>query len=43
METVKNGGGGKMVIVFTITEIKYIVVSLFFNVVLDILYLYLWY
>ena len=32
-----------MVVVFTITEINYLVVSLFFDLVRVILYLYLWY
>ena len=40
---VKNDGGGDMVIVFAITEINYLVVSLFFDLVRAILYLYLWY
>ena len=38
---VKNDGGGKMVVVFTVTEINYLVVSLFFDLVRAILYLYL--
>ena len=39
---VKNDGGGEMVLVVTITEINYLVVSLFFGLVMAILYLYLW-
>ena len=39
---VKNDGGGDMVVVFAITEINYLVVSLFFDLVRAILYLYLW-
>ena len=34
---------GVMVVVFAITEINYLVVSLFFDLVRAILYLYLWY
>ena len=34
---------GDMVVAFTITEINYLVVSLFFDVVLPFSYLYLWY
>ena len=37
---VKNDGGGEMVVIFTITEINYLVVSLFFNLVRAILYSY---
>ena len=40
---VKNDVGGEMVVVFTITETKYLVASLFFNLVRAISYLYLWY
>ena len=40
---VKNNGGGEMVVVFTITEINYLVVSIFFDLVQAISYLYLWY
>ena len=40
---VKNNGGGEMVVVFTITEINYLVASLIFDLVRAILYLYLWY
>ena len=39
----KNDGGGEMVVVFTITEINYLLVSPFFDLVRAILYLYLWY
>ena len=38
---VKNDGGGEMVVVFNITEINYLVVSLFFDLVQAISYLYL--
>ena len=38
---VKNDGGGETVVVFTITEINYLVASLFFDLVWAILYLYL--
>ena len=38
---VKNDGGGEMVVVFTITEINYLLVSLFFDLVPTILYLYM--
>ena len=37
---VKNDGFGKMVVVFTIIEINYLGVSLFFDLVRVILYLY---
>ena len=40
---VKNDGGGEIMVVFTITKINYLVVSLFFDLVRAILYLYLWY
>ena len=40
---VKNDGGGEMVIVFAITEISYLVVSLFFDLVRATLYFYMWY
>ena len=40
---VKNNGGGEMVVVFTITEINYLVVSIFFDLVRAILYSYLSY
>ena len=40
---VKSYGGSKMVFVFTITEINYLLVSLFFDLVLAISYLYLCY
>ena len=40
---VKNDGGGVMAIVFAITEINYLVVGLFSDLVRAILYLYLWY
>ena len=39
---VKNDGGDEMVVVFTITETNCLVVSLFFDLVRAILYLYLW-
>ena len=39
---VKNDGGAEMVVVFTITEINCLVVSLFFDLVRAILYLCLW-
>ena len=32
-----------MVVVFTVTEVNYLVVSLFFDLVRAILYLFLWY
>ena len=37
---VKNDVGGEVVVVFSITEINYLVVSLFFDLVPAILYLY---
>ena len=40
---VKNDDGSDMVVVFTITEINNLVESLFFDLVLVILYLYLWF
>ena len=41
--TVKNDDGGQMVVVITITEINYIVVGLFCNLLLLLLFLYLKY
>ena len=45
METnrVKSDGGGKVVAVFTITETVYLMLSLFYDLVLTLSYLYLWY
>ena len=39
----QNDGGGQMVVAFTITEVNYLVVSLFCNLVQAISYLYLRY
>ena len=42
-DIVKNDGGVEMVVVFTNTEINYLVVNLFFHLVRAISYLYLWF
>ena len=41
--TIKTDGSGQMVVAFTIAEINYLVVSLFWDVELPLSYLYLWY
>ena len=41
--TIKTDGSGQMVVAYTITEINYLPVSLFWDVVLPLSYLYLWY
>ena len=40
---VKNDGDGEKVVVFTITEINYLVISQFFDLARAILHIYLWY
>ena len=39
----KNDGDGQMLVVFTITELNYIMVSIFCDLVRLFSYLYLWY
>ena len=40
---IKTDCSSKMVVTFTIIEINYLMVSLFFELVLPLSYLYLWY
>ena len=40
---IKTDCSGKMVVAFTIIEINYFMVSLFYQLVLPLSYLYLWY
>ena len=41
--TVKSDGGGQIVVVFTIKEINYLVITFFYGLVWSLSYLYLWY
>ena len=39
----RNDGGGQMMVVFTMTDINYLVVGLFDDLARSLSYLYLWY